>query len=273
MFRCCLLAGLLAAVLTPAKTHAAGPLPKALQGVDPAVVSAPGRYLRLGLATSTGRYGGAVETRFDALSLGLGLSSDRWAFELALPYLQRHGAAATPVGDGVTPGAGGPRVPGASGWGDTYASLTRRSLVSEPLTGLQFDLHGAVKFGSGNTGRGLSTGKNDYSLGVEAHRYFGRVHAAFSIGFTDAGQPAGLGLRDHAQRRLALSWFATDDLILGLAASAGQPLVRGGPERRDVTSSVDLPLYGRVRLDVYFTLGLAEGSAHRAGGARLSFGF
>lgn len=230
------------------------------------------RHARLGWHSSSGSYGSPIETRFDAVSFGLGVVSTNWSVEFALPYLRRKSGFATPIGDDFA-SAGGLLPEGTGGWGDAYLLLTRRSLVHDTASGVHLDLSGAVKLDTGNVERGLSTGKRDYSLGAEVHRYFGQVHAGLSASYTRVGKIPVFGLRNHLSSRLRLHWYASDDVLLGASLHAGRPLTEGGPSRRDVGLNLDVRLYGGTRLDVYAHKGLADGSPDRAFGARISVGF
>lgn len=228
------------------------------------------RYLRLSTYSSSGTYGSTIETRYDALSLGFGASAPDWTVEFAVPYLRRRSGFAMPVGGDFASVEG--FVPDrTSGWGDAYVSLTRLSLAR--AAGADIDLQGAVKLATGNVERGLSTGKQDYIVAAEARRYVGTVYSALWLGYTLAGKPPAVGLRNHWSSRLRLSWYANDDLIIGMALHAGRPLTAIGPPRRDIGLNADLRLHGRTRFEVYAHKGLADGSPDRAFGARISVGF
>ena len=141
------------------------------------------------------------------------------------------------------------------------------TLPSSPA-GLEVELSGRVKLPTSSDGR-LSSGKTDYSAGVQLTKVFGRVAPFVSGTYRVFGDPRGLNLRN------------------GFAGSAGASVVFGKVvvlssyhyahrassfvhDSHELFAGASTLLAERLRLTAFATKGLSNGAAAVSGGLGLS---
>lgn len=230
----------------------------------------------IGYASSSGRYGTADKTTFSQMPLSLEWSTAQWALQIGASYLHRRG----PSGVVIVPDGGviGPAQPvavidSASGWGDTFLSATRYYLLDQNVAGINLHLRGGYKIATGSRPRGLSTGANDASAGIELTRFWGPLETAATFNYSRPGKADGFELRNHWSSRWRARWSVMDALTIDVTHHAGERVALRSTAPRDTSlgiewrSTRDLRLYGHV------LKGASAGSADSAAGVTLGWGF
>ena len=155
------------------------------------------------------------------------------------------------------------------GWGDV--TLGASYMIPYQPESLEVEIAGRVKVPTASDSSGLSSGKADYSVGVQATKVVGKVAPFLSATYRVLGDTSAYDLRD------------------GFAASTGASLVVGRrtvllgsyhyarAASRLLQDSHELFLGGsrelaadRLRLTGFATVGLSSGAAAASGGIALS---
>jgi hypothetical protein len=230
-----------------------------------------GLTLSTGFDYSRGKYGGRVLTETTYIPFTAKYESGPWLFKLTVPWLRITGPGNVVGGGGegiVLPG-GHARRGSASGQGDVVAGIGH-TLIESAESGFVLDLVGKIKFGTADASRGLGTGKNDYSLQVDAVKSHGRFSALGTLGYKKMGDPSGLDLRNVWYGSVGAAWKFSSTTSAGAMLDFKQPSVAGGNRQRELTFYAAYKLGQSTRLQGYLVRGLADGSPDLGIGANLS---
>lgn len=234
----------------------------------------PDRSIELSLGTSvaTGDFGTSSTTSLWSTALGARVALDRVRFSASIPYMRVRSNASIFTGIDSTPvliaGGTGPKRTNR-GFGDITLGASY-TLPNDPGD-LEIEVAGRVKLPTASRESRLSSGKFDYSLGVQATKVVGRVAPFVTATYRSLGDPDGFDLRD------------------GVAASAGASLVLdrrtvmigsyhyAQAASRLVRDAHELFLGGsrefggtRLRLTAFGTVGMSSGAAAASGGLAIS---
>jgi hypothetical protein len=155
------------------------------------------------------------------------------------------------------------------GLGDTRVSAAY-TIPGESLGGVTVSLSGQAKLPTASARKGLGTGKADYTAGAEVSTRIGSIQPYAGVGYTLAGDPEGIELRNSVSARagaaLGLSDKITGHLGYGYARSLS-PLV---PDEQQIGTGISAAMGRGLTLGVQGTAGLSHGSPDV--GAGLSLG-
>lgn len=243
----------------------------------------------VGFDYSSGKYGSDITTQIWSLPLGYAWRSDRWALRLTVPYLRVSGAG------NVIPGLGGtgnsnprgrgrngqsPSVPGepiegtgsASGLGDVVASAAY-ALIADPTSGFGLDVSGRIKFGTADADKGLGSGQNDFTLGLDAYQAFGDWTAFGGVNYAMLGDSEFLQLEDVFGANVGASYKLSDAASWGLVYDYRQRAAELSDTRRELTGFYNHKVGATSKLQAYVLTGFSDGSPDLGGGLTLSHGF
>lgn len=228
----------------------------------PAPVRADGSWtFATGADHSSGKYGESIRTDTWYFPFSARYDADAWNLKLTVPHVSTTGpgnvkGAGT---DRVATGNGGGVRQSASGLGDVVLS-GGHGVWEDAAAGWSVDLLGKVKFGTGDETKGLGTGKNDWTLALEATRALG-AHALFgSLGRRKMGDPDGMDFRDPWLASAGWSWRLTANVSAGLMADYRQKLTPNGVSARDLTGFVTTKLGDGWKVQAYAVTGLSRSS-------------
>lgn len=249
---------------------AATVLAVALAAAAPAAAE-DGLTLSTGFDYSRGKYGGRVLTETTYIPFTAKYESGPWLYKLTVPWLRITGPGTVVGGggEGIVLPAGTARRGSASGQGDVVAGIGH-TLVENAESGFVLDLVGKIKFGTADADRGLGTGKNDYSLQVDAVKSLGRFSALGTLGYKKMGDPSGLDLRNVWYGSVGAAWKFSPTSSAGAMFDFKQASVSGGNQQRELTFYAAYRLGATLRLQGYLVKGLADGSPDLGIGANLS---
>lgn len=170
-----------------------------------------------------GKYGEADTSTSWTLPLIVKHQLGAFALKLNMPYVRVTGTAAS----------GGDRFSASrqvqEGFGDVAATATY-DVFTDAASGMAVDVGVKAKFATADKRNHLiTTGKNDYSLLVDALRPFGATQVFATLGWTRKGDPEGIDYRNP--------WFGT----VGLSRKLGDTVTLGGyyDYRQKVTATGD----------------------------------
>ncbi len=208
---------------------------------------------------SSGKYGDVTRTDTWYFPFSAKYETEAWNLKLTVPHVITRGAGnvSGSGADRVALGVAGGARRTVSGLGDVVLSGGHGIYESGALS---LDLMGKVKFGTGDAAKGLGTGKNDYTISVEATKPVGR-HALFaSVGWRKMGDPDGSDFRNPWLASLGFSSRISADTSAGLMADYRQKLMPGSISAREVTGFVTTKLGSGWKLQTYAVAGLAKNS-------------
>jgi len=236
------------------------------------VAVAPAAHAQLAVTTnvgaSTGDYGSNRSTDMVNASAGLRWTSDDTTVQVSLPYVSIRTPGVVFAGfDGtpliMLPDAGGPKRR-HSGIGDPTMSISQStSIGSVRLTGT-----GRVKIQVQGF-NDISTGKVDWSVGVQAAVPVGRITPFAAVSWRTFGDPVGWRIRDGIATSVGASArVGTGSVAVSWEhARSTSQFVRNADE---IVGVYDTPVSGRLRLAAYGTAGVSSGAPSVGGGLRLS---
>ena len=239
----------------------------------------PSEVLRLeaGFDYSTGKYGTRARVSDLEWSTTATYSHGPYTLEVTLPYLWQK----APPGIIVIRGrpvfrqvqAANTRSNTVHGEGDIVTSLTRM-LFDQDDEHPAFDMGVEEKFGTASAGKGLGTGKNDYSLKADMWKDWDKFSLSITTGYTYIGKPASVqhinnvffGTFDGAYK-------LTANNALGMMLDGSQVVIPGSAPAADVQVYLDTHVTRRSKLHFYGLKGLKDGSPAWGGGASIALEF
>lgn len=243
----------------------------------------------VGFDYSSGKYGSDTSTQIWSVPFGYAWRNDRWALKLSVPYLRVSGSG------NVIPGLGGTRnlnprgrgrngqplpVPGepvestgsASGLGDVVASAAY-SLIANPANGFGLDVTGKLKFGTADADKGLGSGQNDVTLGLDAYQAFGDWTAFGGVSYAMLGDSDYLQLDDVFGANVGASHKLSDAASWGLVYDYRQRAADLSDTRSELSAFYNHKIGASSKLQAYVLTGFSDGSPDLGGGLSISHGF
>ncbi len=168
-------------------------------------VSAGGIY-------SSGNYGAVEDTKVFYAPVTLRATSERWRFDVAVPYLSIEGPQGSVSGGVVIPGTG--PVTSNSGLGDVVVSGAYQ-LLPPSQKGIKLELGGTVKLPTASDT--LGTGETDTSVQLQVTLPLSdRLSAIGSAGYQWYGNPDAYELDDGAIGSLGLNYATMNNANIGI---------------------------------------------------------
>lgn len=230
--------------------------------------------LSAGADFTSGNYGKSETTELAALQLGAKYESGRWVYRLTVPYLRISGPSNV-IGVGadtiVLPGEVGDRR-SVSGLGDVQAGVTYNLIGGSGALYL-LDLGAKVKLATAEEGKGLGTGKNDFSIQADVLRPIGAFTPFATLGYRWYGDAPGTELRDAVFGALGLAYAESATSTVGMAYDFRQPIVAGGARVSELTLFMSHRLEREWKLQMYLVKGLADASPDAGVGVVLAYSF
>jgi hypothetical protein len=226
-----------------------------------------------GLDYTTGKYGGTSATDILYAPLTGKYQTDKWVFQLTLPYIMVTGPGNVVRGIGIikTKKAGPTRT--ESGLGDVVAGVTR-NLFDIASTGTLIDLTGKVKFGTADAAKGLGTGQNDYAAQVDVTQRVTSALSVFgSLGYDFIGSPPGAQLSNVLYAEAGAVVKISDGTRAGAMFDASQAPSPVSGAQSTLTAYLSQQLSQSWKLQVYGVKGFTNGSPDYGGGAMATFKF
>jgi hypothetical protein len=241
---------------------------------------------------SAGKYGYTSTTDILSMPVSVGYESGPWRFKLTVPYIRITGEGnvipglgqvnnSNPVGRGRSPLAGGGSTSTssgtstrgtASGLGDIVAKASYE-LFYDRDSRFGLDVSGKVKFGTADEAKGLGTGKNDYTLGVDAYKGIGDWTLFGGVGYTIYGSSTYIPLDNGAETNVGAGYRISTSDNVGAYYYYRERIAPGGYPRSEVTGYWNHHFSKALELQAYALTGLANGSPDWGGGAVLKWRF
>jgi hypothetical protein len=214
---------------------------------------------------STGKYGATEKTETFYVPFGLKFETSDWTWRATIPYVES-------TGPSTVSGAGADMVTltnqqgtrrKVSGLGDIVLSTSWSALQQGPWL---VELGAKVKLSTSDESKGLSTGKNDFSVQTEVYRTLDSHTLFGTLGYKKMGDPNGTDLKDPFYVSLGWSFRATQASALGLSYDFRQKIQDGGSPIREFTGFLTHKLDSQWKLQAYLVSGYSKASPDLGGG-------
>ena len=237
-----------------------------------------------GLHYSSGDYGASRDTEITSLLFSAARETGPWRLKLSVPYLEVTGPATVIPGVGNVAddsrgpgrGRGAPRRGGgatsgtATGLGDIVGAATY-ALYSRG--GAALDATGRVKLPTADADEGLGTGETDFGFQLDAYQAIERLTPFIGIGYTFFGDPGFADLDDAMNYTAGATYRIDGRDSAGLSLDGRERVSRGSGEQRELVAFWMRRFPGPWRAQLYFLLGLADGSPDWGMGATALYAF
>lgn len=224
-----------------------------------------------------GDFGTLSDTTITAVAATVRYQIDDLRISAQLPWMRISSAGTVFTGIGGTPLLVAPSVAAPRrvrrGMGDLTVGAAYL-LASEDHLPFSLELSGRVKLPTASNSSGLSTGKTDYSVGLEVSRLIGPVIPALSVSHRFFGDPAGWNLRNGTEftASVTVPFVRTGTIYAAYTyTEAASRMIADGQE---ITLGLSMPLFAeRVRLTAIGGAGVSRGAADLMAGTAVTLTF
>ena len=224
-----------------------------------------------GVEYSTGDYGGTddIEELYVPFTLRAGF--DRVGLRLTVPYLRVTAPDETIITDpGAEPLPGSGATVTEGGLGDVIGALTLYDVYVSDDANFLIDVTGKIKFATADEAKGLGTGENDYTLQLDAFRFFDRLSLQGTAGYRLRGDPPGVDLNDVFLASVGGAYLASDTALVGMYFDYRQSALSGTDDIQELSGFASFRLGRAWRMEVYAFTGLTDSSTDFGGGILFS---
>ena len=220
-----------------------------------------------GIEYSSGKYGGTEDIEELYIPFTFRTGFDRIGLRLTVPYLQVTAPEDTLITDPETeplPGSGATVTD--SGLGDIVGALTLYDIYVSNTGDFVVDATGKIKFGTADETRGLGTGENDYTVQLDAYRFFDRLSLQATAGYRLRGDPPGVSLNDVFIGAVGGAYLAAPDTLFGMYFDYRESAVDGLDDVQELSGFASFRLGRAWRMELYAFTGLTDSSTDIGGG-------
>ena len=212
-----------------------------------------------GLDFSTGHYGDTISTDIIvAPFVARVVASDWLSLSASIPYVRISGP-------GVVLGPDGKPLPGFP-----VANTTRKGIGDLGISGTVsiptgdspwlIDLTGRVKLPTASRSRGLSTGKTDFSAGVDISYLIGKIAPFVDIDYRLPGNVAGVNLRNSISTSVGATIIRGKKAVI-LSYDYEQAISAFSKDGHSLFAAYSAPLSKKLNWTLYGSAGLSSGSS------------
>lgn len=159
------------------------------------------------------------------------------------------------------------------GFGDLVATLSY-DVVGNTTSGLLIGIGAKSKFATADKSNDLlTTGKNDYSLMVDALLPVGDTLAFAIVGRTKKGDPEGIDYRDPWFSTIGLSYTLSGSTKLGGIYDYRQKVTSTGDPVSEAMLYLERMFAERYKVQAYLVRGYSDASADQGAGVTISTSF
>ncbi|WP_417623996.1 transporter [Paremcibacter congregatus] len=229
---------------------------------------------RLGVDYNQGTYGDPERTNLTYMPVTLSYEQNRWAFQVSIGHISLSGKDIIIPGTGLTSftndAAIQDRSRHESGLGDLYLSAT---YALEPLQqeSVFLDLTSRVKIPTGDSDKGLSTGKTDISFQIDVAKLMGNIAPFATLGYRHVGKSDRFLLQDTWFASVGVIYYPTPSLSLGLSYDTRRSATVDTVNPREILGFMDMQITRDWAVNIYGIAGLSEGSPDFGTGLHLRY--
>lgn len=247
-----------------------------MMSAQPSRVLADGSFtLTSGVDYSSGKYGQSQSTDITYIPLIAKYETDNTTVKLTVPWLQITGPGDVVGADAIlVRGNTSSKKTTESGLGDVVLSATQTIANFGETRPLTLDLTGKVKFATASKTKGLGTGENDYSVGLDAYKQISKPITLFGgAGYKLMGDPTGVNLNNVWFGSAGLSYRINPSTSASVMADYRQRTLNSSDSLREVTAFITHKFSAQYKLQSYITHGYSDVSTDWGGGLMLGYIF
>lgn len=234
-------------------------------------------YLTLtsGVDYSSGKYGQSQSTDITYVPLVAKYETDTTTLKLTVPWLQITGPGeVVGVDAALVKNDSNRKITTESGLGDVVFSATRTVANFGEVRPLILDVTGKVKFATASKSKGLGTGKNDYTVELDAYKPLDNPITLFGgLGYKKMGDPEDVNLNNVWFASAGFSYKINPSTSAGVMGDYRQETLNTSYPMREVTAFVTHKFNAQYKLQSYLTHGYSDVSADWGGGLMLGYIF
>jgi hypothetical protein len=221
-----------------------------------------------GIEYSSGTYGGTEDLEELYVPLTMRIDNPRFGLRLTVPYLRVDFPLTVDPTEQPVPGSASTVT--QSGLGDIIGSATIYNVFMNRDANFVIDLTGKIKFGTADEQKALGTGENDYTLQVEAYRFFDSFTLQGLAGYRLRGEPPGVDLENVFVASVGGAFRASQNARLGLYYDYRQAALRDFDDIQEVSGHLSIRLSDNWRVQFYAFSGFGDNSPDVGGGILLT---
>ena len=224
-----------------------------------------------GVEYSTGKYGGTEDIEDLYVPFTFRAGFDRFGVRLTVPWL-----SVTAPEDTIITEPGTEPLPGTgttvtnSGLGDVVGALTIYDLYVSDEAGFIVDATGKIKLGTADETKGLGTGENDYTLQLDAYRFFDRLSLQGTAGYRLRGEPPEVALNDVFLASFGGAYVTSASSLVGMYFDYRESAIAGTDDIQELSGFASFRLGRAWRIELYAFTGLTDSSTDFGGGILFS---
>ena len=199
------------------------------------------------------------------MPFGVKYETADWTLRATIPYVESTGPSAVSGAgaDQITLTTGQGSRKKEAGLGDIVLAASWSALQQGPWL---VELGAKVKLSTSDASKGLSTGKNDFSVQTEVYRTLDRHTLFGTLGYKKMGDPDGTDLKDPFYVSLGWAFRASQASTLGLSYDFRQKIQDGGSPLREITGFLTHKLNPQWKFQTYLVSGYSKASPDLGGG-------
>ena len=231
--------------------------------------------LTTGVDYSSGKYGQSQSTEMTYVPFIAKYDLDNSSYKLTFPWLQIKGPGDVVGGNSpIVLGKSNRPITTQSGLGDIVFSASHTIVRTEEKNPLTLDLTGKIKFATASSTKYLGTGRNDYTLMMEAYKNVSHSVTLFGDGgYKVLGDPNGIILNDVWFATGGLSYKLTPNASTGLMVDTRQATTNTSAPVRELTIFLTQKFNSDYKLQGYLSHGYSNATADWGGGLMLGLLF
>ncbi|HPH06860.1 MAG TPA: hypothetical protein PL131_13400 [Methylotenera sp.] len=228
-----------------------------------------------GVDYSSGKYGQSQSTDITYIPLIGKYEFDDTTIKLTVPWVKITGPGDVVGGSGpVVLGQSNRPITTESGLGDIVLSVSQTVAQIGSSKPLMLDLTGKIKFATASESKGLGTGKNDYTISLDAYKSVAHSLTLFGdIGYKVLGDPSGVKLDDVWFSSAGVSYKINPSSSAGMMANIRQATQSTSDPMRELTLFASHKFNAQYKLQGYLSHGYSDATADWGGGMMLGLMF
>lgn len=224
--------------------------------------------LSTGMEFTSGSFGGAGDIEDLYVPVTASVDYGRLGFSLTVPYL----SVTTPseTGPDGEPESESAATISESGLGDVIGSVTIYDVILNRDRALALDVTGTIKVGTADEDKGLGTGENDYSVRLEAYKFYEHFTLLAFAGYKLRGEPDGVDLDNVFLGSIGGAYQTASQTLFGFYYDFRQSALHGSDDVHELTGFASMHLNSNWQLEAYAFTGFTDGSPDWGGGMLVS---
>lgn len=220
---------------------------------------------------SSGKYGTPTSTEVISIPLNVAYDKGPWTLKLTVPYVRITGSSDVVVGIGDTSTTTAV-VRTASGLGDIVTAATY-NFYNNAASQFGANATGKVKFGTGDSAKGLGSGVNDYSVILDVYQKVNQLIFFGGISYTVLGSTTAIPLRNVFSLNGGSTLTLDEKSSVGFTYDYLQKSSATSDAQSALTAFYAHKFNKSWKIQAYLLKGFSDGSPDWGGGVSVGYAF